>query len=54
MGVGGMRGGGRVVRMKKKRNAQKVFVGKGEERIPFGRLQRRSDHNIKTDLEKIG
>jgi hypothetical protein len=49
-----MRRAGHVARMRKKRNAYKILVGKPEEKTLQGRPRRRWVDNIKMDLREIG
>jgi len=37
-----------------RRGVYRVLVGKPEGKIPFGRLRRRWEDNIKTDLQEVG
>ncbi|KAJ4451229.1 hypothetical protein ANN_02689 [Periplaneta americana] len=46
--------GGHVARMGESRNADRVLVGRPEEKIPLGRLRRRWEDNIKMDLREVG
>jgi hypothetical protein len=43
-----------VARMRAKRNAYRIFVGKPESKRPLGRSRRRWVDNIKVDLREIG
>jgi hypothetical protein len=45
-----MRWAGHVARMKEKRNACRLLVGKPEGKRPLGRPRRRWEDNIKMDL----
>jgi hypothetical protein len=45
---------GNVARMRKKRNAYTILVGKPERQKPLGRLRRKWVDNIKMDLREIG
>jgi hypothetical protein len=47
-----MRWAGHVARMREKRNAYRIFVGKSEGKSPLGRSRRRWVDNIKMDLER--
>jgi hypothetical protein len=49
-----MRWAGYVAHMGKKRNADRILVGKPEGRRPLGRPRRRLVDNIKIFLRKIG
>jgi hypothetical protein len=49
-----MRRAGHVARMGEKRGAYRILVGRPEGRRPLGRLRRRWEHNIKTDLHDVG
>jgi hypothetical protein len=49
-----MRWARRVARMREKRNAYRILVGKPEGKRPLGRPRRRWVDNIKTDLREIG
>jgi hypothetical protein len=49
-----MRLAGLVTRMRVKRNAYRLWVGKPEEKIPVGRPGRRLVDDIKMDLGEIG
>jgi hypothetical protein len=48
-----MRWEGHVARIRAKRNAYRILVGKPEGRRPLGRPRRRWVDNIKTDLKEI-
>jgi hypothetical protein len=48
-----MRLAGHVTRMREKRNAYKILVGKPEEKRPLGIPRRRWEDNIKIDLREI-
>jgi hypothetical protein len=50
----GIRRAGHVARMRQKRNAYRLLVGKPEERRPLGRPRRRSVDNIRMDLVEMG
>jgi hypothetical protein len=39
--------------MGERRGVYRVLVGKPEGKRPLGRLRRRWDHNIETDLQKV-
>jgi len=43
-----------VARIAESRGVYRFVVGKTEGKIPFGRLKRRWDDNIKTDLQEVG
>jgi hypothetical protein len=43
---------GHAARMAVKRTAYRILVGKPEEKRPLGRLRRRWDDNINTDLKR--
>jgi len=45
---------GHVARMKERRGAYMVVVGKTEGRRPLGRLRRRLEANVKADLQEVG
>jgi hypothetical protein len=47
-----MRWAGHVARMREKRNAYRILVGKTEGKIPLGRPRRRWVNNIKMDLRE--
>jgi hypothetical protein len=49
-----MRWAGHVARMREKRNAYRLLVGKVEGRRPLGRPRRRWVVNIKMDLGEVG
>jgi hypothetical protein len=49
-----MRLAGHVARMREKRNAYRILVGKPEGKRPLGRRRRRWMDNIKIDLREIG
>jgi hypothetical protein len=49
-----MRWAGHVTRMRAKRHAYRILVGKPEGKRPLGRPRRRRVDNIKTDLREIG
>jgi hypothetical protein len=49
-----MRLPGNVARMKEKKNAYKILVGKPEGKRPLGRPRRWYVNNIKMDLREIG
>jgi hypothetical protein len=49
-----MRWAGHVERMREKRNACRILVGKSEGKRPLGRPRRRWVDNIKMDLREIG
>jgi hypothetical protein len=49
-----MRWAGHVERMREKRNAYRILVGKPEGKRPLGRPRRRWVDNIKMDLREIG
>jgi hypothetical protein len=49
-----MRWAGHVARMREKRNAYRIVVGKTEEKRPLGRPLRRWVGNIKIDLRQDG
>jgi hypothetical protein len=49
-----MRWAGHVTRMREKRNAYRLLVGKPEGKRPLGRPRRRWVANIKRDLEEVG
>jgi hypothetical protein len=49
-----MRWAGHVARMRKKRNACKILVGKSEGKKPLGRPRRRLVDIIKMGLREIG
>jgi len=40
--------------MRERRGVYRVLVGKPEENIPLGRLSRRREDNIKTDIQEVG
>jgi hypothetical protein len=48
-----MRWAGHVARKRKKRNANRILVGKPEGKRPPGRPKRTWEDNIKTDLREI-
>jgi hypothetical protein len=43
-----------VARVKEKRNAYRILLGKPEGKRPLGRPRRRWVYNIKIDLKEIG
>ena len=43
-----------MVRMEEGRGVHKVLVGKPEGKRPLGRPRRKSEDNIKMDLEEVG
>ena len=45
---------GHVARTEEGRGVHKVLVGKTEGKRPLGRLRRRWEDNIKTDVEEVG
>jgi hypothetical protein len=45
---------GHVARMREKRNAYRILVGKPEGKRPLGRPGRRWEDNIRMDLREIG
>jgi hypothetical protein len=49
-----MRWAGHVARIRTKRNAYRILVGKPEGRRTLGRPRRRREDNIKMDLRRIG
>jgi hypothetical protein len=49
-----MRWAGHVARMREKRNAYRLLVGKTEGRRPLGRPRRRWLDNIRMDLVEVG
>jgi transposase len=49
-----MRCAGNVVRIREKRNACRILVGKPEGKRPLGRPRRRGVHKIKMYLRDIG
>jgi hypothetical protein len=49
-----MRWAGHVARMKEKRNAYRLLVGKSEGKRPLGRPRRRWVDNIKRNLGEVG
>jgi hypothetical protein len=49
-----IRWAGHVARMREKRNAYRILVGKPEGRRPLGRPRHRCVGNIKMDLREIG
>jgi hypothetical protein len=49
-----MRLAGHVARMREKRNAYRILVGKLEGKRPLGRSRRRCVDNVKMDLREIG
>jgi hypothetical protein len=49
-----VRWAGHVVRMREKRNAYRILVGKPQGKRPLGRPRRRWVDNIKMDLREIG
>ena len=51
---GRMRWAGHVARMGERRGIYKVLVGKPEGKRPLGRARRRSENNIKMDLQELG
>jgi hypothetical protein len=46
--------GGHVTRMREKRNAYRLLVGKPEGRRPLERTRRRGLDNIRMDLVEVG
>jgi hypothetical protein len=48
-----IRWAGHVARMREKRNAHTILVGKPEGKGPLGRSRRRMEDNIKMDLRVI-
>jgi hypothetical protein len=50
----GLRWTGHVARMRERRGAYRVLVGKPEGRRPLGRPRRRWEDTIKTDLREVG
>jgi hypothetical protein len=48
-----MRWVGHAARLRKMRNAYKIFAGKLEDKRPLGRLRRRWEHNIRMDLREM-
>ena len=48
-----MRWAGHVARMGERRGVYRVLVGKTEGKRPLGRLRRRWEDNIKTDLQEV-
>jgi hypothetical protein len=46
--------GGNVARMRKKRNAYRLLVGKPEGKRPLERHRLRWEDNIKMDLRELG
>jgi hypothetical protein len=51
---GRMKWAGHVARMREKRNAYRIWVGKPEGKRPLGRPRRRWVENIKMDIREIG
>jgi hypothetical protein len=49
-----MRWAGHVARMREKRNAYRLLVGKPEGKRPLGRPRRRWVDNIRVDLGEVG
>jgi hypothetical protein len=49
-----MRWAGHVARMREKRNAYRILVGKPEGKKPLGTPRRRWEDNIKIDLRETG
>ena len=49
-----MRWAGHVALMREGRGVHRVLVGKPEGKRPLGRLRRRWEDNIKTDLQEVG
>jgi hypothetical protein len=49
-----MKWAGNVARMGEERGVHRVLVGKPEGKRPLGRPRRRSEDNIKTDLQEVG
>jgi hypothetical protein len=49
-----MRWAEHIARIREKRNAYKILVGKPEGRRPLGRPRRRCVDHIKMDLKEIG
>jgi hypothetical protein len=49
-----MRWAGYVARMREKRYAYRILVGRPEGRRPLGRPRRRWEDNIKTNLQEVG
>jgi hypothetical protein len=49
-----MRWAGHVARMREKRNAYRILVGKPEGKRPLGRHRRRWEDNSRTDLREVG
>jgi hypothetical protein len=49
-----MKWGGHAARMREKKNAYRILMGKPEEKRPLGRPRRRWVDNIKIDLREIG
>jgi hypothetical protein len=49
-----VRWAGRVARMREKRKAYRLLVGKPEEKRPLGRPRRRWVDNIRMDLGEVG
>ena len=45
---------GHVARMVEDRGVHRVFVGKLEGKRPLGKPRRRSEYNIKMDLQEVG
>jgi hypothetical protein len=45
---------GHIARMREKRNAYRILVGKPEGKRPLGRPRRKWDGNIRVDLREIG
>jgi hypothetical protein len=45
---------GHAARMREKRNAHRILMGKPEEKRPLERPRRRWVYNIKMDLREIG
>ena len=48
-----MRWAGHVTRMRNGRGAYKVLVGRREGKRPLGRLRRRWEDNIKTNVQEV-
>jgi hypothetical protein len=49
-----LRWAGHVARMRAKRGAYRILVGKPEGRRPLGRPRRRWEDNIEMDLQQVG
>jgi len=49
-----MRWAGHVARMRDRRGAYRVFVGKREGKRPIGRSRHSWEDNIKMDLQEVG